>query len=277
MSYTIVYARQFLRLPDSRIIPLCLAGCSNLTRMNNGHERRVRRWEIFGIPYFNQGEFAVSEERLLELYSKMTGGRYQEHFRWAGKREYVDDAGLMRFVKRGIKEALTLEELAQRCGCPISLFAGFESYIRTGRTDRDSERRGEHRVEPFGYLSTSEDLSRFLEIAAERAASRGPEDICFVRLEFPCENLFPKVERKTLRKKADDTYLLKEPGGLYLNRLTAHRVSYTNSVLRAKQFATATQAAQWERRYRVSERSGRQLTSIYIPPKQPAQERLSEI
>lgn len=277
MSYTIVYARQFVRLPDGRIIPLCLAGCNNVTRVENGHERRVRRWEVFGIPYFDQGEFAVSEERLLELFSKMTGDRYQEHFRWAGKREYIDDAGLMRFVKKGIKEALTLEELAQRRGCPISLFAGFESYIRTGGTDSDSERRGEHHVEIYGYLSTSEDLSRFLEIAAERAAGREPEDIGFVKLEFPCENLFPKVERKTRSKKADDIYLLKEPGGLHLRRLTAHRVGYTNSVPGAKQFASASQAEKWERRYRVSERSGRQLTSIYIPPKQPVQERLSEI
>lgn len=100
MGFDIVYDRQFIRTPRG-VIPQVLIGCNNVWSGN----RRARGWSN----YF-YGEFPVmTEEELLNRVERCCGKEFQEHFRRNGK--FVDDNGLRRFVKDGIRQALTLEEI----------------------------------------------------------------------------------------------------------------------------------------------------------------------
>lgn len=106
MSYSILYDTQFIRSHNG-ITPVILCGDNNVYESNwrNGRsvERRCRDWSCF------LNLLAVPEEELIEKAEKLTGGPYQEHWKRDGK--WVDDAGLMRWVRTNIKKAANLEAI----------------------------------------------------------------------------------------------------------------------------------------------------------------------
>lgn len=171
MSYDIVYDRQFIRSPAG-ITPLVLVGCNNVTETTwRGRERRVRDWH----PLF--GESALSEAELLKRTEACCSGTYQEHFKRSGK--WVDDAGFLRFVQNGIKNARTLEEIqALKPGvclhCSLSIWR---------REDSDERRYGEL----ARTVRTTEELTGWIASARERAAAKAENERIFFVLRFPNE------------------------------------------------------------------------------------------
>ncbi|WP_281692295.1 hypothetical protein [Agathobaculum desmolans] len=101
MSYTIEYDRQFIKSRHG-ITPCWLAGDNNVTEIRGGYERRARDWSVF----YNL--LGVTEEEIMAAVQSSLGG-YGEHWRKGGK--WVDDAGLIRWIKNGCKHAAALEDI----------------------------------------------------------------------------------------------------------------------------------------------------------------------
>lgn len=104
MSYTIEYDRIFLR-STAGYTPLWLAGDSNCYEGSGKSQRRVRSWSIF------QHLLGVSEEELLASIKPMLGGSFQEH--WMRNSKWINDDGLVSWVKSGCRNAVTIEQLLE--------------------------------------------------------------------------------------------------------------------------------------------------------------------
>lgn len=104
MSYTIEYNRIFLKSGEG-ITPCVLDGSSNCYEPSyNGRMRRDRSWGCF------LNMIGVTEEAILKAVQPWLGG-YQEH--WMKNGKWVDDAGLIRWVRSGVQRAVTLEPLLE--------------------------------------------------------------------------------------------------------------------------------------------------------------------
>jgi len=109
----IEYNRVFLKSGEG-ITPCILSGSNNCYETSfNGHMRRERSWSCF------QNMIGVSEETILETVKTWMGG-YQEH--WMKNGKWVDDAGLIRWVKTGIRSAVSLESLLSANRMPYARF-----------------------------------------------------------------------------------------------------------------------------------------------------------
>ena len=102
MSYYLEFDRIFL-CSSSGYTPLWLLGDSSVWEGCGRHRRIVRSWKVF------QHLLGVSEAEFIEAVKPMLGGTYQEHWKRNGK--WVDDKGLIRWVKNGCKNATTVEDL----------------------------------------------------------------------------------------------------------------------------------------------------------------------
>lgn len=102
MSYTIEYNRQFIK-SERGVTPCWLAGDNNVTEISfRGKERRAREWSVF------HNLLGVKEQDILDCIQGSLG-RYGQHWRKNGK--WVDDAGLIRWIKSGCKAAATVEDI----------------------------------------------------------------------------------------------------------------------------------------------------------------------
>jgi len=127
MSYAIEYARQFVRSEEG-ITPCWLAGDNNLTEGSGRYERRVRSWSCFG------NFVGATEAEIAEWAKSMLDGSYQEH--WKRHNKWVDDKGLMNWVRSGIKSAAGIEAILQInpvCGgavwCSADVWHGFDHTV----------------------------------------------------------------------------------------------------------------------------------------------------
>lgn len=107
MGYTIEYNSACFKTPKGYTI-LWLAGSNNVTERHmtsSGRyvERRCRDWGIFG------SNAAVPADELIRYGESMTGYTYQEHWKRNGK--WVDDATMLRWIRRHINKAVSLEDL----------------------------------------------------------------------------------------------------------------------------------------------------------------------
>lgn len=102
MSYDIVYDRQFIKSAHG-ITPCILSGPSNVYTGSGRNMKRDRSWSVF------YNVLGTSEEGLLSLIQHSLGAPYQEHWMQNGK--WVDDAGLIRWIKNGCAKAASLEDV----------------------------------------------------------------------------------------------------------------------------------------------------------------------
>ena len=100
MSYYAEFDRVFIRSVCG-YTPLWLLGDSSVTEGRGRSTRMYRRWSVF------QSLIGVTEEELLTAVEKLKGS--SEHWKRGGK--WVDDEGLVRWVKSGCKHAVVLEDL----------------------------------------------------------------------------------------------------------------------------------------------------------------------
>lgn len=106
MSYDILYDTQFIKTSQG-ITPAILSGPSNVWEPGNvlgrRTERRARDWALYG------NMLCATGEELIAKIESCTGGPYQEHWMQNGK--WMDDEGIRRWVRNGIKNAATVEEI----------------------------------------------------------------------------------------------------------------------------------------------------------------------
>lgn len=228
MSYEIVYNRQFLKI-DDKIIPLVLHGSNNCYEsMWNGRYRRERNWSSI---YFNQKNTMISrtEKEIIKYIDSICGGTYQEHFIRNGK--WVDDIGLIRFFKNGIKVAKTIEEMQE-----TYFFKSMEGYFSIYNSTSNI-------IENKTEISSSDDLRKFLEIAQQRLDNRADEEDIYVCLRYYGDKFVPRNPKtKTPKERLTDYYAIKVNDIGYLTQLTSRRIRYCSLCKDTKQFKTEKEA-----------------------------------
>lgn len=174
MSYTIIYDRQFLRVPQG-IVPLVLSGSNNCFETTlRGRERRERNWNLF----FNTPVF--TEADLMERTEACCDKSYQQHFMRNGR--WVDDAGFRRFMRQGIQTAKSLEEILS-----MSPAQSFLCSLHIWPKDIDSDPS----IELRQFIFTTEELVKWISAARERTAKCGKMESAYYHMAF--------AEREPLR------------------------------------------------------------------------------
>lgn len=256
MSYEIVYARQFLRTSDGKIIPLALYGSNNCYEPRfNGRNRRERNWN--SIFTRRNENIALTPDKLRAVAKSWTGGEYQQHFEYHGK--WVDDAGLLRFAENEIKAAKTVEELSQASLYKIHLSGSLSIWYRNGAyADRTS--REARRSELCCTIQSSADLDVFLAKAQERLDKRTPDEEIYVLLRFPGDKAveYPRENRaKPALTRLDRFYAIKVKrlgGNGYVRKLTASKIYMTFRIEDCKQFRNESDAKKWMIEHRIEDR-----------------------
>lgn len=120
MSYTILYAKQFVKLSNGNIIPMMLAGSNNCyTTSRSGKEIRSRDWQV--MTYHTEGKFDSPAAALLANVEK----EIQSLKNKCGRDEWY------------IKEGYTPEQIEKNFGWYSSLAIGSAG---TGATSADKYR-----------------------------------------------------------------------------------------------------------------------------------------
>lgn len=123
MSYEIVYARNFVKTPKGRIVPLVLSGSNNCTEFINGREVRERIWGL--VPYLKTSSLLSRNEFLASVKEKYPPNVEDDYelFRWHSK--WVNKSQMFNWVSHGVKNAALLEDYRTASGYPVNLKCGF--------------------------------------------------------------------------------------------------------------------------------------------------------
>lgn len=232
MSYSIVYNKQFLKI-DEKIIPLVLYGSNNCYEpLPNGRQRRERQWYSL---YFNgkNEQIAATEAEIMErVNSYCDGGEYQEYFMQNGK--WVDDKGLLRFIKNGIKNAKTIEELKEDY-----FFRGMQGYFSVWK-------EMDNTIESVANIYSSDDLRKFLNAAQDRLDSREENEGIYICLHYYNEKFESRVKPK---ERLTDYFAIKiGTCDSYLVKQTSRRIKHTSLCNLTKQFKTEREANKYVER-----------------------------
>lgn len=100
MSYRIVYDRQVIKTPTGYSF-MVLSGDNNVYDQHGKYWRRSREWSCWVLN--------KSEQDVLNYFEKWCRNGCGEHFKWNGK--FLGDDGLRRWVKSGLKNAKTIEDI----------------------------------------------------------------------------------------------------------------------------------------------------------------------
>lgn len=145
MSYSIIYARQFVRTTRG-IIPLILSGDNNVWSTTwKGRDRRARDWGIY-----NQSLLELPDADLLKKVMEWYDGTEQECCKYNGK--WMSGADMIRFFKNGCTNAMTIEEICeslprQSLNCLLSIWVNDEN--RTHRTSYNKSVRTTEELEQW--------------------------------------------------------------------------------------------------------------------------------
>lgn len=231
MSYTIVYAREFLKTNDGRIIPLVLSGSNNLWEGRRHNDRRVRSWGTWLIQ--DRTSPAIQPAELLANVKSLIPSTYNEHFKRCGK--WVDDGGLVRFFENGVKKALTYEELsAQACYMP-TLYGVIRVTNNGGNFDES------HRT----YIQSSDELDAFLDFVDEYIRDN-QEEKCYVSIEFDFDEPIKRRETKKRKKTMiEENYYVVKASGKYVTKISSKGLYHCPYIGFAKRFASEKLARKW--------------------------------
>lgn len=236
MSHEIIYTRQFVKLPDGRIIPMILHGSSNCYDSMSARGRRARHWDVCNMPDGYNHKIAFTPEELVEGHKQCLSDKamFVIHGKW------YDGKKWLTFIKNGIKGAKTLEELGRQG--EMSMY--FTVY---------KDNHGCKLTTPMKFARTSEDLYRFLAEYDELVRKRDPDERVYANLSFFREKfVLPKPPAKP-KAKLDDFYLI-EVGSSFIERLTPRKIYRTCNPESAKQFTTKAKAEKWLAERRLKSR-----------------------
>lgn len=206
MSYTIEYNRQFLR-SERGITPVWLSGSNNVTEPRPyGRERRCRDWCCF------MNLLGASETEIMDAVQDMCGGPFQEH--WKSHGRWIDDAGLIRWTKSGIKSACTVEQLLS-CNWWHSISAHLHVWSRDLKDT----------IELYHHIDSTAALDAFIDKAKERMANRAPGESIYAIIVFPEEEFHKPHATERAKARPGNTALKITNGkhaGSFIYKVTAH-------------------------------------------------------
>lgn len=238
MSYEIVYDKQFIELTPDVVegqkwyIPVILHGSNNCTEVHliTGKERRERYWSSLYFSGENQLPW-LSETEIMNKIESYLGG-YGEHFMVNNK--WVDDDGLIKFFKNGIRGAKTVEEIV-KMGVKVKV------YISKWDGDKKTVILNE-------YISNSDALKDWLLRAKLELRNRGNSN-CYVNIRYTSTKLDKSILRQAL-PELEHYFVLKDldkskNSNVYIERSTAKRILYTYRVEEARKFKSHKLAEDW--------------------------------
>lgn len=259
MSYDIVYEKQFIKTTDGRILPLILIGPSNCWdySYSNGrsYEKRVREWCLLFGAFL--ADFPWSPEDLLNEANKHIGKEFQEHFKFRGK--WIDDAAFIRFVKYGVRNAATIEELSEKSHFPIFLRGDLSVSTKSGEFYSDGTEKWTRSTELSTRIESSDELEHFLDKARARISGKTEDERIYLQMSFPGEKAIqhPKeVKKRSRRLPAPEgtCWFIMRSDGAYLDRLTRGGANLSWSPSNAKWFSSEAAAIKYSDKHRINER-----------------------
>ena len=209
MSYAIEYKRQFIRSAEG-LTPCWLAGDNNVYEGTGRDERRVREWCCF------HNLVGVTEQDILDSVQSSLGG-YGQH--WMRNGKWVNDTGLIRWIKSGCRAASTIEDILSEnphlhdIHCYVSVW---ENHINRRELDY--------------YVSSSAEFDRWICLYRKlhrELTAKG----CSV---YPVIFLGPesRYRQPDTSKNLSEKYILKRKG-LYLTEVMENSSSWSNDIQQA--------------------------------------------
>ena len=156
MSYVIVYDKQVIKTPTGYSFVI-LHGDNNVWEDN---KRRARDWNCWVLN--------KPIEEINKYFSSWHKG--YEHFKFNGK--FVDDAGLDKWVKNGIKNAKTIEE--------IKILKSHMSIECCLGIWKDSN----YHTELNTFVHTTEEYLNWVKQANERQNKKAADESIFISVSF---------------------------------------------------------------------------------------------
>ncbi len=230
MSYEIVYAREFIKLSDGRIIPMILCGSNNCYETSgSGRDRRARNWSTFFYKANINPAFTVAE--LMQRVYSYVPSTYGEHFMRNGK--YVDDDGFVRFFGNGIKNAKTFEEIrSEALWMPqlIGVIKGIDSSDETKVILRKD-------------LCSTYEIETFLSDFDRTVRMNKSKERIYAEFEFLDNNPI----RRDIRYKGPkmDEYYVIVYDRKYVVKLSGRTLRFSLEPSHAKHFKTEKEADKW--------------------------------
>lgn len=248
MSYTILYAKQFIKIDEKRVIPFILQGDNNVYESNN---KRARDWSN---SYGFTSTIITSNEALLqeiERFKQDTIERCNEYVKqydetWAydekrfgyhtgiavgGRHTTKTTFGMFKnFFANGIKDAKTIEELRE-LGCSLGIRVS--SYDNKNITEAGLE------IKPTVNFTSTEQAIATIE---EYEAYYKGHNVYLYIYAYGMDRVVEKTKKtKTPKKieKVDQYFQINTPFGLFVKN-TARGFQYSR--WNAKAFRTERDA-----------------------------------
>lgn len=237
MSYSIIYDKQFIKLPNGKFVPMILAGDNNVYEVTSGRKgRRARDWNNYsyalkGKKYGSLEEMlANSEEQRKSSYEREVSYRkandeepitekdYNDRFGWftalAMGSKHTSATTYSMYVslfKTGVKKALTIEQLKE---------VGISCNVHTSYFGLD-EMRAEG-VEPFTlYAQTSQELLDIID--AKEAELSGKKTNFYISISANERSMkmlrtkyFPTTKKTAKVIDPNDYYVLQNESGYFV-------------------------------------------------------------
>ena len=260
MSYTIIYDKQFLKVPDGRIVPYMLSGSNNVTEYNyNGREVRARSWAI--LYYYTQRKVLVDPDEFMKYveakvekdivhYAKLydaTEEYTRQHFGSAigvalrSANSSVTAQQFINWFKNGIKNAMLVEEFIEN----ISGMA----YSASVREEEGEVYFDEDCSFKAGYkrLETSEDFIKLQDCLDKKGNNVSWLYIRAVDDQYWIDKHLKKLRHKEKKQKAPPEnsnvyYVFKDDGGYYLYKYTRNGYKVTPYSDAGKRYYTLKEA-----------------------------------
>ena len=153
MGYTKVYAKQFLKLTEDRIIPMVLAGSSNCTMYHNGRYIYERKWEPW---YKYQEDFYKTKTEYRKFYEDHLVGKEptSEWFKDMRTGKWVTNEDFLKWFDSGIKSAKTIEEIRK---------ANPYQYVKCDIVLSSKKESCSYKTIKQSYCRTTEEIINWLE------------------------------------------------------------------------------------------------------------------
>jgi hypothetical protein len=248
MSYTILYAKQFIKIDEKRVIPFILQGDNNVYESN---QKRARDWSN---SYMFNSTIITSNEALIqavvdyknEVIERCNGYVNQYDETWAfdekrfgyhtglalgGRHTSKTTFGMFQsFFVSGIKDAKTVEELRE-LGCSLG--------IRVSSYDNKTITEAGLEIKPTVNFTSTEQAIATIE---EYEAYYKGHNVYLYIYAYGMDRVVEKLKKRKApkqRTKVDHYFQINTPFGLFL-KSTARGFQY--SQWNAKAFRTERDA-----------------------------------
>lgn len=215
MSYEILYAKKFIRLPNNSFIPLILSGSNNCSMFVNGKEIRERHWWILGKL------IAKKEKDMIEWICNFD---CDEWFK-VGSNWISGQNDMIKFIKNSCKNASTIEEILEAnrfvsFSASISIYDSTKSYGEKGWERRVNEK----------YLKTTDEIMEWIKEGKEIERNLKENESLYWNMEF---STIKPLKSNSVSKSLTGPVICSPKRGWYISEYTDRGYTYCSDIEKA--------------------------------------------